>query len=211
MDTDRPGESKQILLRQTKCTKMFNIASQSLHFISSHIDFELKVFALLIWLRSWAIGFPSGLSCRTLENQVLKRRDNWLVPSLPCSEDFCKSEMLTSHLLCRVTSKDDYFLSDGLYVPEEQLENPKALTLNVVLVNPAKRSHTAHTGMDVENGRGDIFVESKTSCVCSPKHNFYKLKISRVSDIPPGTSEQEQQTNRRIDSSKKLINPCFLP
>ncbi|XP_030220741.1 UPF0489 protein C5orf22 homolog [Gadus morhua] len=48
----------------------------------------------------------------------------------------------------RVTSKDDYFLSDGLYVPEEQLENPKALTLNVVLVNPAPRSHAAHTETD---------------------------------------------------------------
>ncbi|CAL8326547.1 unnamed protein product [Arctogadus glacialis] len=48
----------------------------------------------------------------------------------------------------RVTSKDDYFLSDGLYVPEEQLENPKALTLNVVLVNPAARSLAGHTETD---------------------------------------------------------------
>ncbi|CAL8278675.1 unnamed protein product [Lota lota] len=48
----------------------------------------------------------------------------------------------------RVTSKDDYFLSDGLYVPEEQLENPKPFTLNVVLVSPAKKSHTAHTETD---------------------------------------------------------------
>ncbi|KAJ3595504.1 hypothetical protein NHX12_004807 [Muraenolepis orangiensis] len=43
----------------------------------------------------------------------------------------------------RVTSKDDYFLSDGLYVPEEQLENPKPFTLNVVLINPAERTQTA--------------------------------------------------------------------
>ncbi|KAM4705625.1 UPF0489 protein C5orf22 homolog isoform 2-T2 [Rhinophrynus dorsalis] len=38
----------------------------------------------------------------------------------------------------RVTSTDDYFLSDGLYVPEEQLENPKPLHLDVVLLNPVK-------------------------------------------------------------------------
>uniref|UniRef100_A0A8C5MUP2 Chromosome 5 open reading frame 22 n=1 Tax=Leptobrachium leishanense TaxID=445787 RepID=A0A8C5MUP2_9ANUR len=38
----------------------------------------------------------------------------------------------------RVTSTDDYFLSDGLYVPKEQLENPKALDLDVILLNPVK-------------------------------------------------------------------------
>ncbi|XP_018429491.1 PREDICTED: UPF0489 protein C5orf22 homolog [Nanorana parkeri] len=38
----------------------------------------------------------------------------------------------------RVTSTDDYFLSDGLYVPEEQLEYPKPLHLDVILLNPVK-------------------------------------------------------------------------
>ncbi|CAL8343410.1 unnamed protein product [Merluccius merluccius] len=52
----------------------------------------------------------------------------------------------------RVTSKDDYFLSDGLYVPEEQLENPKPFTLNVVLVSPVKRSHTAQTDSQGTSG-----------------------------------------------------------
>ncbi|XP_066435282.1 UPF0489 protein C5orf22 homolog isoform X2 [Eleutherodactylus coqui] len=42
--------------------------------------------------------------------------------------------------LFRVTSTDDYFLSDGLYVPEEQLENPKPLHLDVILLNPVKEA-----------------------------------------------------------------------
>ncbi|XP_038573142.1 UPF0489 protein C5orf22 homolog [Micropterus salmoides] len=45
----------------------------------------------------------------------------------------------------RVTSTDNYFLSDGLYVVEEQLENSKPLRLNVVKVNPVKPSHGALT------------------------------------------------------------------
>lgn len=36
----------------------------------------------------------------------------------------------------RVTSTDYYFLSDGLFVPEDQLENQKPLQLDVVLVEP---------------------------------------------------------------------------
>ncbi|XP_077125843.1 UPF0489 protein C5orf22 homolog isoform X1 [Ranitomeya variabilis] len=40
----------------------------------------------------------------------------------------------------RVTSTDDYFLSDGLYVPEEQLENAKPLHLDVILLNPVKEA-----------------------------------------------------------------------
>uniref|UniRef100_A0A3Q2PLT5 Chromosome 5 open reading frame 22 n=1 Tax=Fundulus heteroclitus TaxID=8078 RepID=A0A3Q2PLT5_FUNHE len=40
----------------------------------------------------------------------------------------------------RVTSTENYFLSDGLYVCDEQLENSKLLRLDVVRVNPAKTS-----------------------------------------------------------------------
>lgn len=35
-----------------------------------------------------------------------------------------------------MTSTDDYFLSDALYVPLDQLENPKELHLNVIRVDP---------------------------------------------------------------------------
>ncbi|XP_062375578.1 UPF0489 protein C5orf22 homolog isoform X2 [Sardina pilchardus] len=36
----------------------------------------------------------------------------------------------------RLTSTDDYFLSDALYVPKGQLENPKPLHLSVIKVDP---------------------------------------------------------------------------
>ncbi|KAH0617989.1 hypothetical protein JD844_016838 [Phrynosoma platyrhinos] len=46
----------------------------------------------------------------------------------------------TSTTTIRVTSTDNYFLSDGLYVPADQLENEKSLHLSVRLVNPSRPS-----------------------------------------------------------------------
>ncbi|XP_020507430.1 UPF0489 protein C5orf22 homolog [Labrus bergylta] len=54
----------------------------------------------------------------------------------------------------RVTSVDHYFLSDGLYVCEEQLENSKPLRLDVVKVNPVRPGHRSVTGQkDVDSQR----------------------------------------------------------
>ncbi|XP_048363456.1 UPF0489 protein C5orf22 homolog [Sphaerodactylus townsendi] len=46
----------------------------------------------------------------------------------------------TSTTTIRLTSTESYFLSDGLYVPADQLENKKPLHLSVHLVNPTKTS-----------------------------------------------------------------------
>ncbi|KAM4728849.1 UPF0489 protein C5orf22 homolog isoform 1-T1 [Anableps anableps] len=50
----------------------------------------------------------------------------------------------------RLTSTDNYFLSDGLYVCDEQLENSKPLRLNIVRVNPVKPSPGSFPGHDTE-------------------------------------------------------------
>ncbi|KFO90080.1 UPF0489 protein C5orf22, partial [Buceros rhinoceros silvestris] len=47
----------------------------------------------------------------------------------------------------RVTGTDHYFLSDGLYVPADQLENKKSLNLHVILINPTgASSHQEENG-----------------------------------------------------------------
>ncbi|XP_055656185.1 UPF0489 protein C5orf22 homolog isoform X2 [Falco peregrinus] len=48
----------------------------------------------------------------------------------------------------RVTGTDHYFLSDGLYVPADQLENQKPLNLHVILINPTEASNSQE-----ENGK----------------------------------------------------------
>ncbi|KAG7455062.1 hypothetical protein MATL_G00252470 [Megalops atlanticus] len=77
----------------------------------------------------------------------------------------------------RVTSTDDYFLSDGLYVPSDQLEEPKPLRLSVIRVNPteedcgtveetqqrpAKRPRTQALGAEEDGAAGS----SQAACDC---------------------------------------------
>ncbi|XP_041848138.1 UPF0489 protein C5orf22 homolog [Melanotaenia boesemani] len=57
----------------------------------------------------------------------------------------------------RLTSTDNYFLSDGLYVGEDQLESSKPLRLNVVRVNPVKPSHI--TGQSTEKDTEACFAK----------------------------------------------------
>lgn len=51
----------------------------------------------------------------------------------------------------RVTSTDYYFLSDGLFVPEDQLENQKPLQLDVIMVEPYKLGSNQDDGDSVSS------------------------------------------------------------
>ncbi|KAF3858913.1 hypothetical protein F7725_012114 [Dissostichus mawsoni] len=88
----------------------------------------------------------------------------------------------------RVTSTDDYFLSDGLYVSEKQLENPKALRLNVVKVNPVKQSQSSLTELqsaeDIDRGcakRGRTECSAGGSnCSEPPSHVLTRCDLQRA-------------------------------
>ncbi|KAM6349832.1 UPF0489 protein C5orf22 homolog isoform 2-T2 [Podargus strigoides] len=53
----------------------------------------------------------------------------------------------------RVTGTDHYFLSDGLYVPADQLENQKPLNLHVILINPTEASNSREGNGEVASAK----------------------------------------------------------
>ncbi|NXP23999.1 CE022 protein, partial [Scytalopus superciliaris] len=53
----------------------------------------------------------------------------------------------------RVTGTDHYFLSDGLYVPADQLENQKPLNLHVILINPTESSNSHEENGEVASAK----------------------------------------------------------
>uniref|UniRef100_H2U313 Chromosome 5 open reading frame 22 n=1 Tax=Takifugu rubripes TaxID=31033 RepID=H2U313_TAKRU len=65
----------------------------------------------------------------------------------------------------RLTSTENYFLSDGLYVSKEHLENPKPLRLNVVKVNPIKAILCEDTDrLFLKKPRIDENIPGEASC-----------------------------------------------
>uniref|UniRef100_A0A671VR77 Chromosome 5 open reading frame 22 n=1 Tax=Sparus aurata TaxID=8175 RepID=A0A671VR77_SPAAU len=79
----------------------------------------------------------------------------------------------------RLTSTDNYFLSDGLYVSEDQLENSKLLRLDVVKVNPVKASHGSASGVYFKDDKGGqaSCSESLSRCTDTLETEPYILDI----------------------------------
>lgn len=89
----------------------------------------------------------------------------------------------------RVTGTDHYFLSDGLYVPADQLENPKPLNLHVVLINPTEASNSQEENDKVASAKrlklntDDTANTAATSSSVAPgdhDNNFSSVKNKEV-------------------------------
>ncbi|XP_069578493.1 UPF0489 protein C5orf22 homolog [Brachyistius frenatus] len=95
----------------------------------------------------------------------------------------------------RVTSTDPYFLSDGLYVCEDQLENSKPLRLNVVRVNPVKPGQQTET-----NTEGRLTKRRRTDCSEAGEASCSQPLAASTDALPPaegssmkGLREEEEE------------------
>ncbi|XP_066480381.1 UPF0489 protein C5orf22 homolog isoform X2 [Tiliqua scincoides] len=97
----------------------------------------------------------------------------------------------------RLTSIDNYFLSDGLYVSADQLLNPKPLHLNVCLVNPTKVADNWEDSGSLPSKWLKLSVDSATNAaaVSSSKD---------TSDVAsPCTGTQPEGSEKKVPAHKK--------
>uniref|UniRef100_A0A3P8SKQ5 Chromosome 5 open reading frame 22 n=1 Tax=Amphiprion percula TaxID=161767 RepID=A0A3P8SKQ5_AMPPE len=108
----------------------------------------------------------------------------------------------------RVTSTDNYFLSDGLYVSEEQLENSKPLRLNVVRVNPVKPSHGSLTGHETEMGTDRCSAKrSRTEWSKCGETGCSQLLSTTTAALQPaeGSSTKEESDDDEDEGSTSYV------
>ncbi|XP_061695662.1 UPF0489 protein C5orf22 homolog isoform X6 [Syngnathoides biaculeatus] len=86
----------------------------------------------------------------------------------------------------RVTSKDHYFLSDGLYVSEEHLENPKPLTLNVIKVNPVNRQQSSTDIAEIKTEE-----DSETWLAKKPRRECSQVEEASCSNIQDARQDEQ--------------------
>ncbi|XP_006873570.1 PREDICTED: UPF0489 protein C5orf22 homolog [Chrysochloris asiatica] len=79
----------------------------------------------------------------------------------------------TSTTTIRVTSTDHYFLSDGLYVPEDQLENQKPLHLDVVMVKAYEFCHNQEGNGTVSSAKKPKLALEDAGHAASPNCASY--------------------------------------
>ncbi|XP_049717727.1 UPF0489 protein C5orf22 homolog isoform X4 [Elephas maximus indicus] len=85
----------------------------------------------------------------------------------------------TSTTTIRVTSTDYYFLSDGLYVLEDQLENQKPLHLDVIMVKPCKLCNSQEGNDAVSSAKKPKRALEDAESTASPNCDSYSEGLEK--------------------------------
>ncbi|XP_043109298.1 UPF0489 protein C5orf22 homolog [Puntigrus tetrazona] len=104
----------------------------------------------------------------------------------------------------RVTSTDDYFLSDALYVPLDQLENPKEFQLNVIRVDPVDGSQKKTP----ENGRSGAKLH-KSAVKEDNKEQLKRDTACTSSSRPPDDSTASGNGSRTVVKADEGSTSCI--
>ncbi|NXN39269.1 CE022 protein, partial [Rhinoptilus africanus] len=104
----------------------------------------------------------------------------------------------------RVTGTDHYFLSDGLYVPADQLENQKPLNLHVILINPTEASNSHEENGEVASAKR---LKLNTDGVASTAPASSSMAPGDLGDSTPSLKKKEVQ-NASAPSKAETLSEC---
>ncbi|XP_040443375.1 UPF0489 protein C5orf22 homolog isoform X2 [Falco naumanni] len=101
----------------------------------------------------------------------------------------------------RVTGTDHYFLSDGLYVPADQLENQKPLNLHVILINPTEASNSQEENGEVVSAKR---LKLNTDDPASTASASSSVAPGDLDHSTPSVEKKEMQNTSALNRTETL-------
>ncbi|KAL8182629.1 UNVERIFIED_CONTAM: hypothetical protein K2H54_058879 [Gekko kuhli] len=108
----------------------------------------------------------------------------------------------------RVTSTESYFLSDGLYVPADQLENQKPLYLSVRLVNPTKTSDNQERNRAPPSAKRLKLGDDTADAAVASSSRDTEVPPHGSSDAQPGALGPSPQAQERAEGFPGTSASC---
>ncbi|KAM6276968.1 UPF0489 protein C5orf22 homolog isoform 1-T1 [Spheniscus humboldti] len=112
----------------------------------------------------------------------------------------------------RVTGTDYYFLSDGLYVPADQLENQKPLNLHVILINPTEVSNSQEENGEVASAKRLKLNTDDTASTVSASSSVVPGDLDRSTpslkkkEVQSASAPNKAETLSECSASSSLRN-----
>ncbi|XP_064016903.1 UPF0489 protein C5orf22 homolog [Pogoniulus pusillus] len=112
----------------------------------------------------------------------------------------------------RVTGTDHYFLSDGLYVPADQLENQKPLNLHVILISPTETSNRQEENGEVAAAKrlklntGDAANIASASSSVAPGNLDHSTPSLKKKEVQNASGLNKAETLSECPASSCLRN-----
>ncbi|NXR06701.1 CE022 protein, partial [Semnornis frantzii] len=112
----------------------------------------------------------------------------------------------------RVTGTDHYFLSDGLYVPADQLENQKPLNLHVILINPTEASNSQEENGEVAAAKrlklntGETASIASASSSVAPGNLDHSIPSLKKKEVQNAGTLNKAETLSECPASSSLRN-----
>uniref|UniRef100_A0A8C3JFV9 Chromosome 5 open reading frame 22 n=1 Tax=Calidris pygmaea TaxID=425635 RepID=A0A8C3JFV9_9CHAR len=110
----------------------------------------------------------------------------------------------------RVTGTDHYFLSDGLYVPADQLENQKPLNLHVILISPTEASNSQEENGEVTSAKrlklntDDIASTTSASSSVAPGDLDHSTPSLKKKGVQNASAPNKAETFSECSASSSL-------
>ncbi|KAM9285939.1 UPF0489 protein C5orf22 homolog [Cariama cristata] len=101
----------------------------------------------------------------------------------------------------RVTGTDHYFLSDGLYVPADQLENQKPLNLHVILINPTEAADSREENGEVASAKR---LKLNTDDTASTASASSSVAPGDLDHSTPSVKKKEVQNTSALNRAETL-------